>query len=173
MNVRDPLVIRIVALMAALASPAPLSAQQPAGAVKIGDTPPAFLLNDLTGRTVRVPEDIRGKVAVIHFWGSWCTFCVNEMKALDALTRAYRARGLAAFSINAGEPKEAVERYVRNAGISYPILLDPDKSVSIRYGVVSIPMTFIVDRRGVIKHKVFGEMNGTVLRKLIVPLLKN
>ena len=140
-------------------------------ALRIGDPPPAFSLPDLDGRTVTVPADLRGKAVVVHFWADWCQFCLEEMPALDQLYRQYRDRGLVILAVNVGQPRAAAQTYARRVGISYPVLLDGDSTTAKRYGVVGLPRTFFLDRKGLIKYKLLGEATTETLRKLVLNTL--
>jgi cytochrome c biogenesis protein CcmG, thiol:disulfide interchange protein DsbE len=139
--------------------------------VAIGDAPPGIALNDLAGRRVAIPAELKGKVVFMHFWVSSCSHCVNEMCTLESFYRKHNNQGVIAFSINAGEDKQSAARYVSNLNISYPILLDPDLSVTRRYGVSGVPTTFILDRQGVLRFKIMGEITNDKLDQVARTLL--
>ena len=103
--------------------------------VPIGKKPLDVVLKDFAGESVVIPEDVKGKVVFIHFWVTSCSYCVKEMCTLESFSRKHYAEGVRAFSINAGETRHNAMRYMENLKISYPILLDPDLSVTRSYGV--------------------------------------
>jgi cytochrome c biogenesis protein CcmG/thiol:disulfide interchange protein DsbE len=149
-----------------------ISTAAPAGAVPLraGDLAPAGRATDLNGAPAAVPADFAGKLVVLHFWASWCPPCAEEMKALHSLSVEMRDRGLVPVSIDVGEDRAAVEAWLRPMGLSYPILLDRDKSVAKAYGVTGLPMTFILDRGSIIRYKVLGEINREGLKRLILTI---
>jgi peroxiredoxin len=120
---------------------------------------------------VTFPGDGSGKVVVIHFWLSSCAFCGDEMLAIDGLQRRAGTKDLLALSVNAGDQRSAAERYVRDLTLSYPVLLDPAGATARRYGVTAVPLTYIVDREGRIRHRIFGEVTRQVLEQMTAPLV--
>jgi cytochrome c biogenesis protein CcmG, thiol:disulfide interchange protein DsbE len=128
-------------------------------------------LNDLMGNKVVIPEDFTGKIAVIHFWASWCPTCRGEMMILDAIGRKYRDKGVITYSIGIGEKKETAMAYIENLHITYPVLLDPGSITQKRFGIAGIPTYFILDRGGVIRYKILGAANKDGLDKMIEALL--
>ncbi len=112
-----------------------------------GTKPPQFSGSTLDARPLSMAE-LRGKVVVMNFWASWCHECRPEMPALERLHRDYAARGLAIVGINARENAEAIRRYAKEVGLSFPLVLDPDGKINALYGVIGLPATFVVGRDG-------------------------
>jgi peroxiredoxin len=139
--------------------------------VSIGQMPADIALHDLTGKSVVIPADVKGKVVFIHFWVSSCSYCVKEMCTIESFYRKHHAEGVAAYSINAGENKRSVTSYLEKLNISYPILLDPDLSVAKSYGVAGVPTTYILDRHGVLRFKILGEITADKLDSVARTLL--
>lgn len=139
--------------------------------MKTGDRPTAAVLADLTGTAVLLPEAFRGKVVVVHFWASWCPPCLKEIDALEALFGQYRERGLVPVSVNVGEAKARVVEALASRKVTYPILLDANSAVARLYGVTGIPTTFILERDGIIRFKVLGEISRSGLQRIITGLL--
>jgi cytochrome c biogenesis protein CcmG/thiol:disulfide interchange protein DsbE len=137
----------------------------------IGEVPLNVVLKDLAGENVVIPADVKGSVVFIHFWVSSCSYCVKEMCTLESFSRKHHAEGVRAFSINAGETRHNAMRYTENLKISYPILLDPDLSVTRSYGVSGVPTTYILDRQGVLRFKILGEITAEKLDSVTRTLL--
>ncbi len=137
-----------------------------AASLTVGDRLPDVRLSSLDGKTVAIPTDLKGKVVLLHFWLSSCSYCVKEMYILESFCRRNKDRGVIAFSINAGEDKQVAERYVAKLNVSYPILLDPGLSTARRYGVSGVPTTYVLDRNGVLSFKIIGEINADQLDKM-------
>ena len=136
------------------------------------DTPaPAFTLERLDGPAVHFPEQYRGQVVAIRFWADWCPYCHAEMQALEPVYRQYRDRGLAILAVNVLQPLETVRPFVQKLEISYEVLLDPQGEVTRDYRVMGLPMTFIVDRQGVIRARIVGESTPEVFERAIATLL--
>ena len=139
--------------------------------VPIGETPLNVVLTDLMGKNVVIPADLKGKVVFMHFWVSSCSYCVKEMYTLESFYRKHLSEEVIAFSINAGDDKQSAERYMAKLQISYPILLDPDLSVTKRYGISGVPTTYILDRQGVLRFKIMGEITTDKLDEVARTLL--
>ncbi len=140
--------------------------------LRTGQAAPTFALKDMSGRTVRVPEDVKGKVVAIRFWATWCKSCAAEMPELEHVYKNYKGKGLLILAINIGQDKAEAEKFSKEHDISYPLLPDPGKEVTKRYGVTAIPMTFILDGNGVIRKKILGEISRQNFEKIVVQLMK-
>jgi cytochrome c biogenesis protein CcmG/thiol:disulfide interchange protein DsbE len=91
-------------------------------AFRVGDVPPTVSLSDLKGLPVVIPADFKGKIAVLHFWASWCPTCRGEMNALESIYGKYGSKGVIPCSIGIGEKKETVTSYLKSLAITYPSL---------------------------------------------------
>jgi thiol-disulfide isomerase/thioredoxin len=87
-------------------------------------------------------------VLILNFWASWCVECRPEMPVLEQLHREFAPRGLAIVGVNAREGTEAVRRYARELGLTFPLVLDPDGRIKALYGVIGLPTTFVAGRDG-------------------------
>jgi thiol-disulfide isomerase/thioredoxin len=117
-------------------------------------------LLDLTGQPVRL-HNLRGRVVLLNFWATWCAPCREEMPALETLAREFGPRGLAVVGVNFKEPKPQVQAFMRDNGLGFPTLLDVEGEVAKRYQVFALPVTFVVDRRGMLAGSVLGIRDWT------------
>jgi peroxiredoxin len=138
-----------------------------AAALKTGDAFPRTAVTDRQGNPVTLPDDFKGKVVVIHFWATWCPFCIKEIRALESLYGIYREKGLMPFSVNVGEDNAAIAAFLKNDTVSYPILMDRNSAAARQCGVTGLPTTFICDPSGVIRYKIIGEINKNGLERLL------
>jgi peroxiredoxin len=162
--------ILMVAILAAILFAVTSKGKVTAG-VPIGKRPLDVALKDFAGKRVVIPEDVKGKVVFIHFWVSSCSYCAKGMCTLESYSRKHHTKGVRVFSINAGETRHNAMRYTENLKISYPILLDPDVSVTRSYGVSGVPTTYILDRQGVLRFKILGEITAEKLDSVTMALL--
>ena len=124
---------------------------RPADAIEAWD----LELSDLAGRTVRI-RDLRGQVVLLNFWATWCAPCRDEMPALATLARELGPRGLAVVGVNYKESKREVQAFVQEQKLGFPVLLDDGGQVAKRYQVFALPVTVLVDRRGMVAGTVLG-----------------
>src|SRR5438094_5312317 len=123
---------------------------------QVGHLAPDFLLQTLDGREVHL-SDYRGHVLFLNFWATWCGPCKVEMPAIERLYREYRRQGLAILAVSTDLEGPGVTRPYRDAlGLTFTIAHDPEAVVMRLYGVRTLPVTFLVDRQGVITHQIFG-----------------
>ena len=134
---------------------------------------PAFDARTLAGETATL-ERFRGRHVLLNFWATWCPPCLEEMPSMEALYRDFRDRGLVVVAISSDREGAAVVRpFIDRLGVSFPILLDPQRTVASRYGAGSLPMTFLLDPRGRVLAAARGERdwNSPQARSVIDELL--
>lgn len=143
-------------------------------APRIGYYAPNFRLPTLNGETMSLAS-LSGKIVFINFWATWCTPCKAEMPSMEALYQDYKDQGLEILAVsNDIEGARVIRPFVEEMGLSYPILLDPDFRVDDKYLVRSVPTTVLVDRDGIITHRIVGSRNwhASESRDLIEQLLR-
>ena len=124
-----------------------------------GKRAPEFTLTALDGSSVSL-EQFRGRLVILEFWASWCGPCREEFVALKKWRDEQAQTGLldsvVVFSVNMGEEREVVESFARRHAVPFPVLLDPDQSVSGRYGVRSLPTILFIEPKGRVAHAMSG-----------------
>ena len=124
-----------------------LAGSQPALAVGPDDKAPDFTLKSLDGANLRL-EEYRGQVVLINFWASWCGPCRQEMPHLEALHQRYSSLGFTLLGVNVDKDSGDAEGFLEDTPVTFPILFDPESSVSELYDVIAMPTTVLVDRSG-------------------------
>ena len=140
-------------------------------ALTTGDSPPTVTLENLKGEKCLLPLFLRGKVSIVHFWASWCVTCRSEITILEDLYNRYRKASFLPCSVNVGEAREAAENYFKSRKVTYPILMDYKASAAKQYGVAGIPTFFMLNRGGIIKYRIIGEIGHDEMERIVRTLL--
>jgi peroxiredoxin len=144
------------------------------GIVKAGDAAPNFQLRDMNGQLVAL-SDLRGKVVLLNFWATWCGPCRIEMPAMEQLYRTYGRSDFEILAISTDAQGAAVTRpFQQENHLTFPILHDADYRVGLAYGARTLPMTFMVDRQGIVRQQIFGarDWGAPEAHQLIQMLMK-
>jgi thiol-disulfide isomerase/thioredoxin len=114
-----------------------------------------FELSSLTGGKVKL-SSYRGRVVFLNFWATWCPPCRAEMPSMERLHALLRDRGLEIVAVDLQEPKDTVQKFVKDNALTFTILLDPQAAVGGAWGAQSIPTTYLIDRKGAILARSVG-----------------
>ncbi len=120
-----------------------------------GARAPDFSLPRLGGGEVAL-GGLRGQVVLVNFWATWCKPCEDEMPAMETLYQELRDEGLELLAVSVDDDPGVVEEFAERLGISFPLLLDPDKEVAQAYQTFRFPETFLVDGEGVVVERYIG-----------------
>lgn len=130
---------------------------------KKGDVPPAFSLKMVNSENRIDISDLKGKVVLINFWGTWCKPCKREMPAIQSVYDIYHKSGFEVLAINLEESPFVVNQFLNQLDVNFPILLDSKGEVSSRYNVYNLPASLLLGRDGKIKEIHEGEINQGIL----------
>ena len=131
---------------------------------------PELALENIKGNTEAL-TDFRDKVVLVNNWATWCPPCKAEMPVLVAFYNDHAQNGLMIIAVEAGEPKDQVQKYVDQFQLPFAVWLDPDGKSSNAFKNRSLPNSYVIDRTGVVRLMWTGEINRTMLEKYVTPLL--
>ncbi len=138
----------------------------------IGKPAAAFELQDLNNmdRTVSSKE-LEGKVWLMNVWASWCESCREEHPYIMSLRRSGELQ-VPVVGLQYKDKAEPGRFFLARYGDPYSyVLRDPEGKVGLDYGVYGVPETFLVDKKGIIRHKVTGPMMEKAWTKDVKPLI--
>ena len=141
------------------------------GITRVDQPAPDFRLELLGDDEVTLSEQ-RGKVVVINFWASTCPPCRIEARDLEAAWQAYQDKEVLFIGANIQDTSEPAKRFLDEFGVTYPNGLDEGSRISIDYGVVGIPVTFVVNGQGTVARRWVGEIDIDTLKTWIDELLE-
>ncbi len=155
------------------AEPAPREGVRAGLDARIGALAPDFVLWDLNSKPMSLASQ-RGRIVLLNFWATWCGPCRVEMPAMQHLYEEFNRRGFQILAVSTDAQGAAVTRpFADSLGLTFPILHDSDFQVGLTYGTRTLPMSFLVDRQGIIRHRIFGarDWHSPDARRLIETLL--
>ncbi|WP_416240394.1 TlpA family protein disulfide reductase [Marinobacter sp. F3R08] len=146
--------------MKSLAIAGTLACMSPLVAAEAINVPaPDFTLESRSGENLRL-EEHRGEVVMLNFWASWCGPCRQEMPLMDELYSQYKDLGFTILAVNVDENRAEAHRFLEKVPVNYPILYDPESSVSELYEVQAMPTTVMIDRDGNARYLHYGYQPG-------------
>jgi peroxiredoxin len=106
-------------------------------------------------------SDLRGRIVVLDFWGVGCPPCRIEMPHLQALYQRYKSRGVVVFGVTQpGASTAEVRAAMKQMGITYPVVLDKEARIEMRYRLAAHPTTLVLDRGGRVRYSHTGYARG-------------
>jgi thiol-disulfide isomerase/thioredoxin len=123
-----------------------------------------FELPLLDGGTLSSTE-LRGSVALVNFWASWCGPCRAEMPALDSIARDFAGQGLRYASLNDEHDHDAARRFLAEVGLSMPVAMG-DGRLQAEYHLPGLPVTLLLDRQGRVAGRWIGGLTEQQLPAL-------
>ncbi|MBM4207303.1 MAG: DsbE family thiol:disulfide interchange protein [Gammaproteobacteria bacterium] len=115
------------------------------------------------------PADLTGKVWLLNVWASWCASCKEEHPVLNELARQ---QSVILIGLNYKDNPEAAKQWLAEGGDPYnDSIMDVDGRIGLDYGVYGVPETFVIDKKGVVRHKQTGALTAEALNDTLLPLI--
>lgn len=121
-----------------------------------------FEIEKLNGEKVDFSVLLSEGPVLVNFWALWCKPCKIEMKALQDLYKEFSGKGFTIVGINQDTPRSVskVESYIATHGITYPIMIDPEKDLYERFNVQVLPYSLLYDQNGKVVYTQTGYLPG-------------
>lgn len=139
-----------------------------------GKPAPAFEATTLQGEKFSLAAQ-NGKVVIIHYWATWCASCREEMPAIESYYKAHQNEGLVVLAVSINEATDLAEVNEVMKSYSFPSAMAADSKARGYGRIWRIPLTFVVDRQGVLRENGWyskANLDRASLEKMVTPLLK-
>jgi cytochrome c biogenesis protein CcmG/thiol:disulfide interchange protein DsbE len=170
--VATSIIVLLVAVMAllgwGLANREPVTGRS--GITRIDKPVPEFVLATFDGGEVDIAASI-GRPMVINFWASWCVPCRREAGTLEDAWQAYGGTDAMFIGVDTDDIEADARAFVTAFGVTYPNGLDTDGEITVDYGVIGLPVTYFVNRDGLIVRRWVGEIGPAQLAAWVDDLL--
>ncbi|MCH7997401.1 MAG: TlpA family protein disulfide reductase, partial [Chloroflexi bacterium] len=120
----------------------------------VGNLAPNFRLETPEGDSI-VLSDYRGRPVFLNFWAVWCGPCRFEMPEMEKVHRELGDE-ITFLAVDVREPAAKVIAYKEQLGLTFHMAMDTDRAVANGYQVPGLPLTFLLDGDGVIRHVRLG-----------------
>jgi cytochrome c biogenesis protein CcmG/thiol:disulfide interchange protein DsbE len=139
----------------------------------IGKPAPALRLPEVgdAARTLDIAE-LKGQVFVLNVWASWCPSCRQEHPVLLDLAKRNR---VPLYGLDYKDERSAALAWLAfHGGDPYTASgFDADGKTGLDWGVYGVPETFVIDKRGVIRHKFTGPLTAAQVETELLPLVRS
>lgn len=119
-----------------------------------GDAAPDFTVPLADGSEFTL-SDGQGRIVLLNFWATWCGPCVREMPAFEWLKEDY-GEDVVILAVNCMEHADTVTAFIEENGYTFPIAIDEEGAVSVKYPTQGIPYTLVIDGEGIVQNIYMG-----------------
>ncbi len=113
----------------------------------------------------------REKAIYLNFFATWCPPCNEEAPTIEALARAYASRGLQVVGVDVLENANKAEKFRSEHRLTYPVVVDQG-ILRDQYRVNGLPVHVFIDRSGIVRKIVVGELSSAAMRANIDRMLR-
>ena len=131
---------------------------------------PEISLATVDGRSMSLSE-LRGRPVIVNFWASWCGPCREEFPMLAAARDKYAGEGLEIVGVIHDDSTAAASAFAAGYHAAWPLLVDADDVAWTAYRGAFVPISYFVDRAGVIRAVSYGPPPSGVLEEEIAKIL--
>lgn len=114
---------------------------------------------------------LRGKVVLLNFWASWCGPCRIEMPAFVDWQRKYGAQGLQIVGVSMDDEERDARKIYDADKLNYPVVMGDAKLGELYGGVLGLPVTYLIDRHGIVRYRHEGIVDLKVMEDELKTLL--
>jgi thiol-disulfide isomerase/thioredoxin len=134
----------------------------PAFALDAGDAAPSFSAPSLSGPGDLSLAQFRGKIVFVDIWASWCGPCLKSLPHLDELRKSYPSAKFQVLAVNVDRDPEKARAFRKKRPVGYPSVSDPEGRIPERFGLETMPTSYLIDDRGVVRFVNEGFRTGDI-----------
>jgi peroxiredoxin len=142
----------------------------PAWVSEMDEPAPEFQAITFDGGLIRMAQ-LRGRVVLVNFWASWCPYCRHEMQAMQEFFDDNKSRGFTILALSMDDSEAAAVDYLKENRFTFPAAMSQPPLASAFGGVSRLPTSFVIDKKGIVRHKISGQVHYARLERLVEPLL--
>jgi thiol-disulfide isomerase/thioredoxin len=132
---------------------------------------PQFRIETLDGDLIS-SEDVEGKVVLVNFWATWCGPCRLEMPGFQGVYEDYKDEGFVILGLSTDRGDlSTVTEFLEARGVEYPVAMSTRELEIAFAGIRGLPMSFLIDRDGIIQNRVYGFFAPPALRLAVRGML--
>lgn len=143
--------------------------------LRVGQPAPAITLDTLDGQHISLQE-LRGKTVILTFWATWCGPCRDELPLLSRYAQEHARDNLVVLGFSLDAPDTLAQVKNIASTLSFPTGLLGDPHVPGYGRIWRLPVSFVIDRNGVLMHDGWQdkqpEFTREKLEQLVTPLLE-
>lgn len=131
---------------------------------------PEFTLPDIDGNPIQISALAKGKVMIINIFASWCVPCLMEHPHWAKIVAKHNVQ---IIGIGWKDKPDRINAWLGEHGNPYhQVLIDSGGEVTTLLGITGVPETYIIDAKGVIRHKISAPLNKGIIEDELLPILK-
>jgi cytochrome c biogenesis protein CcmG, thiol:disulfide interchange protein DsbE len=138
-------------------------ASRPAPGPLVGQRAPRIVAEFVGGIGPVNVEEARGKVMLIEFWATFCAPCLKSFPRYQALVDQFGG-DLVVLAVSVDDPetdKATLQQFMKMTGAQFSVVWDKEQQSARAYQLPKMPTTFIVDKRGIVRHVYAGYSEDT------------
>ena len=145
------------------------SATGRSGEQLIGRKAPEFSAESINGKPVSLSNYPESPI-ILNFWASWCPPCRDETPHFEKIWRLYKEKDVVVIGINVQDDLNSANEYISEFDVTFVNGMDKNGRIMVDYGVTGLPVTFFLDREGMIIGRWVGSIGASSLESRVEAL---
>ena len=154
----------------AAASSSPDAAPSGGTPFHVGERAPALSVPQVGGGTIDL-ANLKGQPVWVEFMSTACTTCKDEFPLMTGYANRYASNGLVVVAVDVGEDEGTADTFADGLGATFPVALDADGSAAKRWGALTLPVHFWIDKDGIIRDAAPGGIGPDAMNKALEKIM--